>query len=145
MKSFRVFSYTRSSLISRKAFRGTRRAQLLVGTHRTHRKIDYAPAANLPLSAACRCASRPPSFPTVLPLRNLNPVRNGWVLLHFSVLQSNESKICASLISFLEFRLVAITWRANAHTLRQILSLGNDVFCLFDDRFNRFGQCGNGK
>ena len=30
-------------------------------------KSKRAPAANLPLSAACRCASRPPSYPSVLP------------------------------------------------------------------------------
>jgi hypothetical protein len=30
-------------------------------------KVESAPAANLPLSAACRCASHPPSNPSVLP------------------------------------------------------------------------------
>jgi len=42
-------------------------------------KVGNAPAAITSLSAACRCASRPPSNPSVF-LPKLNPVRNDWVL-----------------------------------------------------------------
>jgi len=31
------------------------------------KQVDRAPAANIPLSAACRCASYSPSVPSVLP------------------------------------------------------------------------------
>src|SRR5262249_61118696 len=52
--------------------------------------VDKSPPPLLPLSAACRCASRPPSDPTVfIPTRN--PVRNGWVLPHFGLLFSSSS------------------------------------------------------
>jgi len=46
---------------------------------KTNVKVESAPAAITSLSAACRCASRPPSNPSVF-LPKLNPVRNDWVL-----------------------------------------------------------------
>src|SRR5260370_8030147 len=44
--------------------------------------MKRAPAAITSLSAACRCASRPPSDPSVKSPRNWNPVRNDRVLPH---------------------------------------------------------------
>jgi len=35
--------------------------------HGIDENVDRAPAANIPLSAACRCASHLPSDPSVLP------------------------------------------------------------------------------
>jgi len=43
------------------------------------------PAAITSLSAACRCASRPPSDPSDKSPRNWNPVRNDRVLLHLGL------------------------------------------------------------
>src|SRR5438270_6033994 len=45
------------------------REVLRYGTARTEdfKKVESAPAAIFPLSAACRCASRPPSNPSELP------------------------------------------------------------------------------
>jgi len=50
------------------------------------------PAAITSLSAACRCASRPPSDPSDKSPRNWNPVRNDRVLLHLgpSILYFNS-------------------------------------------------------
>jgi hypothetical protein len=51
-----------------KTFSGTQAALEITGTHgRPNGKVESAPAAIFPLSAACRCASRPPSNPSVLP------------------------------------------------------------------------------
>jgi hypothetical protein len=50
-----------------KLFCGIRGAQRRSGTTRNRRKVDRVPAANFPLSAACRCASYLPSVPSVLP------------------------------------------------------------------------------
>ena len=47
---------------------GTQAALGITGTHgRPKVKVESAPAAITSLSAACRCASRPPSNPSVLP------------------------------------------------------------------------------
>jgi hypothetical protein len=49
-------------------FSGTQAALEITGTHgRPNVKVESAPAATTPLSAASRCASHPPSNPTVLP------------------------------------------------------------------------------
>ena len=49
-------------------FSGTEAALEITGTHgRPNVKVESAPAAIYPLSAACRCASHPPSNPSVLP------------------------------------------------------------------------------
>src|ERR1700741_350157 len=51
------------------------------GTTRNRRKVDRVPAANTPLSAACRCASYLPSDPSVLSPRNVDLVSNDRVFL----------------------------------------------------------------
>ncbi len=49
-------------------FFGTQAALEITGTHgRPNVKVESAPAAISSLSAACRCASHPPSNPSVLP------------------------------------------------------------------------------
>jgi len=49
-------------------FFGTQAALKITGTHgRPNVKVESAPAAIPSLSAACRCASHPPSNPSVLP------------------------------------------------------------------------------
>ena|ERR1700682_2871516 len=49
-------------------FFGTQAALDITGTHgRPNVKVESAPAAIPSLSAACRCASHPPSNPSVLP------------------------------------------------------------------------------
>jgi hypothetical protein len=50
------------SAFQKNYFCGTRRALSFVGKH----EMERAPAAITSLSAACRCASRPPSDPSVL-------------------------------------------------------------------------------
>jgi len=49
-------------------FFGTQAALEITGMHgRPNVKVESAPAAIPSLSAACRCASHPPSNPSVLP------------------------------------------------------------------------------
>jgi hypothetical protein len=56
------------SHFQKKLLRGTRGALGNTGTHgRPNVKVESAPAATTPLSAACRCASHPPSNPSVHP------------------------------------------------------------------------------
>ena len=54
-------------------FHGMRGAHSPRGTTRNRRNVDRVPAANTPLSAACRCASYLPSVPSVLSPRNVDP------------------------------------------------------------------------
>jgi len=68
------------SLLAR--FNGTGTAKHETGKHANKR----APAAITSLSAASRCASRPPSDPSVIP-PSWNPVRNDRVLLHLGPFQ----------------------------------------------------------
>jgi len=48
-------------------FYGIACAQEIAARHGINENVDRAPAANIPLSAACRCASYLPSVPSVLP------------------------------------------------------------------------------
>ena len=53
------------STFPEKRFRGMPSAEEAVARTEDLKKIESAPAANPPLSAACRCANRPPSNPSV--------------------------------------------------------------------------------
>ena len=80
------------SLWHRRCSRNSRHAR------ETKVKSQRAPAANFPLSAACRCASHPPSDPSVLPPEIWNPVSNGWVLPHLGFNNCNLC-FCSSIAS----------------------------------------------
>jgi hypothetical protein len=64
-------------LLASLRFLGTASAEEQDGKHD---EVKRAPAAITSLSAASRCASRPPSDPSVQSPRNWNPVRNDRVL-----------------------------------------------------------------
>ena len=74
MLSLRLASHSPSSLdpivlsFQKNLFRGTQAALEIIGKHgRPNVKVESDPAAITSLSAACRCASHPPSNPIVTP------------------------------------------------------------------------------
>jgi len=101
-----------------KLFCGMRGAQRRSGTTRNRRKVDRVPAANFPLSAACRCASYLPSVPSVLPPETWTRVSNDRVFL------------------LLNLRSAHIGFSSAFIRATEICHFDSDGFCLFESNFS---------
>jgi hypothetical protein len=77
-----LFAFSSSFFFALDRFGGTVSAEDKDGKHD---EVKRAPAAITSLSAASRCASRPPSDPSDKSPRTWNPVRNDRVLPHLGL------------------------------------------------------------
>jgi len=88
------------------------------GTTRNRRNVDRVPAAYIPLSAACRCASYLPSVPSVLPPETWTRVSNDRVFL------------------LLNLRSAHIGFSSAFIRATEICHFASDGFCLFESKFS---------